>query len=83
MCGDRWEMMRASRSALAELGVASKGGGRTFDRDRAIEAGVEGFVDLAHSAGADQRHDLVGDPPIAGARDMPVCLLHSARIALR
>lgn len=30
-----------------------------FDRDDAVEPGVEGFEDLAHPAGADGGHDLV------------------------
>ena len=37
-----------------------------FDRDRAVEAGIAGLVDLAHAPGADSRLDLVGSEASPG-----------------
>jgi hypothetical protein len=40
--------------------------GQDFDRDRAIETGVAGFVDLAHPAGPDGREDFIRAEAHAG-----------------
>lgn len=37
--------------------------GKNFDGDGAIEAGVSGFVDFAHTARADRREDLIRTEP--------------------
>ena len=45
---------------LSSLGVVRKMGGKNLDSDSTIESGVFGLVNLAHSAGANERNDLVG-----------------------
>jgi hypothetical protein len=44
---------------LAKLGVASEVSGKYLDSDDAIEPGVAGPVDLAHSAGAERLNDFI------------------------
>src|SRR5205823_4432711 len=51
---------------FAKLRIGGEGRGQNFDRDRAIEAGIASFVNLAHSAGASERDDLVGAKASAG-----------------
>jgi len=46
-------------SGLA-LGALGEMLGEDFDGDDAIQAGVVGFVDLAHAAGSNGSEDLVG-----------------------
>jgi hypothetical protein len=45
--------------SVAELGVCRELRRKDLDRNRAIEARVLGFVDLAHPSGADKRQDFV------------------------
>ena len=39
--------------------------GKNLDGDRAVEAGVAGLVDLAHTPGADRAEGFVGAEPRA------------------
>ena len=55
--GDR---LRLALEALAEIGVVGDVRGQHLDGDGAIQAGVSGFVDLAHAARAEGGVDLVG-----------------------
>ena len=51
----------ASRSKRARaVGVVGEAVGEDLDRDVAVEPRVARPVDLAHSAGAERRQDLVG-----------------------
>ena len=75
-CADVRVLERGDRLGLAleaglQLGI---GVGQDLDRDGPIEAGVVRAVDLAESAGADQRHDLVGPEPESGAERHGVIL---------
>lgn len=54
--------------ALAELLSAD------LDSDRAVQAGVAGFVYFAHAAGANRRDDLVGAELRARYHDLQPCL---------
>ena len=47
------------------IGIVGDGGQQDFDRDVAIQLRIEGAIDLAHTAGADQTSDLVGAEPRA------------------
>ena len=68
MCGwVRAAIACASRRNRSRRRVsAAKSSGTTLQRDVAIEAGVEGAVDIAHAAGADQTPQLVGPQDGAG-----------------
>ena len=57
---------RLTRQALPRGQILRAAGRQDLDRDSAIEPGIEGFVDLAHAAGADQREDFVGTELVAG-----------------
>lgn len=46
--------------AVAARRVGVEFGGKDFDGDVALEAGVTGFVDFAHAAGAEGCEDFVG-----------------------
>src|SRR5216117_1906326 len=59
--GDR---LRLPLEAKAQLRVAAELRRQYFHRHRAIEPRVARAVDLAHSAGADGRDDLVRPQPI-------------------
>src|SRR5262249_15075975 len=50
---------RLALEALLVLGVARRLRQHDLERDRALEDGVEGLVDGAHSAASQQLHDLV------------------------
>ena len=68
MCG--WlrprDDARLARQPLPRGQILRAAGRQDLDRDGAIEPGIEGFVDLAHAAGADQREDLVRTELVAG-----------------
>ena len=51
---------------LLQLRVASDVRGQDFDGDRAVEAGVAGFVHLAHAASPEGGDDLIRTKPNAG-----------------
>ena len=55
-----------SRQPLAPLGVLVEVLGQHLDRDLAVESGIAGAVDLAHTPGPEEPHDLVGSEPTAG-----------------
>ena len=61
--GDR---LGLALEALAALLVLGEGGGEDLDGDAAVEAGVLPPPDLAHSAGADRRQELVRPEPRPG-----------------
>ena len=52
--------------ALAPLGICRERLREHLDRDGAVQTGVECPVNLAHAAGADERHDFVGTEASAG-----------------
>ena len=54
--------------ALAELRVGREQRRENLDRDRTIEPRVAGPVDLAHTAGADEREHFVGAEADAGCQ---------------
>ncbi len=51
---------------LLQRGIAGDVLGQDFDGDRAVEAGIAGFVDLAHAASAEGGDDLIRTKPNAG-----------------
>ncbi len=62
--GDVRMIHRGQHAGLAlearhAFGVAGEGRGQDFERDVAVELGVAGAVDFAHSAGAQFRADLI------------------------
>ena len=56
------------RSARRSCGIGGNVLGQDLDRDGAIEAGVAGFVDLAHAAGTERRDDFVRAEASAGSQ---------------
>jgi hypothetical protein len=77
--GDR---LGLALEALAALLVLGEGGGEDLDSDAAVEAGVLPPPDLAHSAGADGRRQLVGPEPRSGL-DWHECAEYIARPCIR
>ena len=56
-------------AALA-IRISGSVGGEDFDRDGAIEAGVEGLVDFTHPPGANRAEDLVRpNPDVEGHKE--------------
>ena len=45
--------------AAQAIGIGGKGSGENFDGDDAIEAGVAGAINLAHTAGAERCKDFI------------------------
>jgi hypothetical protein len=65
------ERGNALRFALESgAAVRVRGGGlrQNLDRDRAIQPGITGAIDLAHCARAERRHDFVRTEPTAGGQ---------------
>jgi hypothetical protein len=58
--GDGARFALESRATVGTLGQIPR---EQLDGDRAIEASLASFVDLAHTAHADERQDLVGAQP--------------------
>jgi hypothetical protein len=54
------DLLRLALEAFPQAWIAAPLSGQHFDGDVSLEAGVPGFVDLAHAALAEQRDDLVG-----------------------
>ena len=48
------------------LAIVSDIGGQHLDRDLALQLGIPGAIDLAHSAGAERRYDFVRTQLSAG-----------------
>ncbi len=63
---ERGDRLRLALEPLAPLLVLSEADGEQLDGDAAVEAGVLPPPDLAHSAGADRRRQLVGPEPRSG-----------------
>ena len=57
---------RLALEPCAAIRVGAQFGGKDLDRDRAVEAGVAGLVDLAHAARTNSRLDLVGSEAGSG-----------------
>ena len=64
---------RLALEPLAELGVGGQCCRQDLDRDGAIEPRVARPIDLAHPAGAEQRHDLVRSQPRSGWEHVVSC----------
>ena len=62
--GDRLRLALEARAARSAS--RARRCGQHLDRDVAAEPRVARPVDLAHAAGAERRHDLVGAEPVAG-----------------
>ena len=45
---------------LLQIGISGDMRGQHFDGDSAVQAGISGFVDLAHTPSAEGSVDLVG-----------------------
>jgi hypothetical protein len=60
---ERRQRLRLAREPGQSLRIARKDLRQHFQRDVAIEPGVAGAVDLAHSAGADRSQHFVGTEP--------------------
>jgi hypothetical protein len=58
--------LRFAVEALLHLGVGGEMRRENFDRDRAVQARVGRFVDLAHPARTQRRYDFVGPEPGTG-----------------
>ena len=54
------------RARAVAVGVLREGGGQDLDGNFPREPRIPCFPDLAHSARAERRHDLVGTQPAAG-----------------
>ena len=54
--------------ALAELGIVSERRRQDLDRDRSIEPGVAGLVNLAHASCAERRDDFICTEPHTGGQ---------------
>ena len=65
---DVWMVDRGDGARFA-LKPAVVVGDQPLDRDRAIQASIVRLVDLAHTAGADQRFDFVRAKPRAGSQE--------------
>ena len=52
--------MPVALEPLLQIGISGDMLGQDLDGDGAVEAGVGGFVDLAHAPGAERGVDLVG-----------------------
>ncbi len=59
---------RFTLEAAEPIGIGGEGRRQDLDRDVTAEAPVAGAVHLAHAAGAEQRHDLVGPKRRAGGQ---------------
>jgi hypothetical protein len=79
---ERGDRLGLALEALAALLVLGEGGGEDLDGDAAVEAGVLPPPDLAHSAGADRRQELVGPEPRSGL-DWHECAEYIARPCIR
>ena len=55
--------LRLTLEARAAIRVVAQFRAEDLDRDRAVEAGVAGPVNLSHAPGADQPEDLVRTKP--------------------
>jgi hypothetical protein len=55
----RGEQARFALEPCTGAGIGRHVDRQTFDRHVGFESGVAGEIDLAHSAGADERADLV------------------------
>jgi len=62
---ERGNRARLAFEARAAFRVGAEFLRENLDRDRTVEAGVAGAVNLAHASGANQRPDLVGPEPRA------------------
>lgn len=57
------DSFRLTLEAALAIRISGSVGGEDFDRDGAIEAGVEGLVDFTHPPGANRAEDLVRPSP--------------------
>ena len=57
---------RLALESLAKRGVSREVLGQNFDRDRAIESSVFGFVDFPHAARADRGQNFIGTESTSG-----------------
>ena len=58
--------LRLTLEPLLQIGIGGDMLGEDFNGHGAVQAGVAGFVDLAHAPRADGREDLVGAERRAG-----------------
>ncbi len=70
---------RFTIEALAETRVGGERVRQDLDRDGAVETGIAGLVDLAHTAGTDRALNLVGTEARAGGQHW-LSLLDSLRV---
>ena len=61
---------RFAREALAAIGVDRCDVGEHFECDLALQSRIAGPIDLAHPAGAEQRHDFLGTELLPGLNGM-------------
>ena len=64
---ERRQRLRFAREPREPFGIAHERGRQDLQRDVAIELRVVGTVDLAHSAGAEQRDDFIWAEGRAGS----------------
>jgi hypothetical protein len=63
---ERRESLRLALETLSQVRIGRDVLGKNFDRNRALEPRVGGFVNLSHTAGPDRTGDRVGAEPCAG-----------------
>ena len=59
---ERGQDLRFAPKSGEPLRIGREEGGKDFERDLAIEFGIPGAIDLAHTAGPDSRQDFVRGP---------------------
>jgi hypothetical protein len=69
--GELRDGARLAIEPIAEQRIGRECIGKDFDRDRAVEPGVSGFVDLAHTAGPEGGQDLERPEAPAGTEGQP------------
>ena len=67
---ERSERLRLALEPLFQIEVSRDVLRKDFDGDRAIQAGIRRFVDLAHPARAERRGDPYGPSRVPGAKVM-------------
>src|SRR5207342_345298 len=65
---ERGQDLRLALEPRGALRVPGDQIGQDFDRDRSVQAGVAGLVNLAHAAGANCRDNFVGADTGAGGK---------------
>ncbi len=77
---ERGERLGLAREPGEALGVGGDGGGQDLDGDVAIELGVAGAIDLAHSAFAKLRDDAIRAEALSSASTLRLATAHRVSV---